>query len=230
MDTTSKDSSTNDEDTSLNEIDVLKEKLEKEKRKSKAYWETIKTLRSQKTVEYRVGNFEQKITRHGKKRKVNTIRKGKSEHKLTLAWIGNAEIFCYPFDSVEKVLMRIENRVISLDKFTVPSFMRAYNNSTWYFEHAKDIIRGETDSKSPLAKELLYAYGAGQQKDLIKTKTLQARIDREKELELFDYMYGLKESIRLKWLNEEPQLVTRYRKYVKKRESELSKGDDNNEP
>ena len=89
---------------------------------------------------------------------------------MTLCWIGNVEIYMYPYQSLEKIFIRINSEVQIIDKFQFPLFMRAHNRLRWVHKNSKDVLSGKKKSECAIAEEFVIAYNEGMKKIMDKVE------------------------------------------------------------
>lgn len=85
-----------------------------------------------KTVES--GAFIRTKWRKGNKRTVKTVKMTKNEKKVVLGYIGDFEVYVYPFDYPDSVFIGKFPVSTKIDFFHVKDLFVAFNRARWYLE------------------------------------------------------------------------------------------------
>ena len=211
-------------------VDKLEEKIYHEEitpeqkiaflsREVKGLREALEIQKETRITEYRRGEYEEVIKKTGdKETSRREIKFERNPAKITIAYLGNVEFFCYPYSSTDKIFMRIGRKVQAIDKYDLPKVFAIFNKGRWFVENAKRVIKKELESTSELAQAVRLAWQYSYELDMAEIRNN----DRIERLKLVEYVHGLRPIMKEKWFREEKGLEEEYNDWLKSKQSEVN--------
>ncbi|MDI6905676.1 MAG: hypothetical protein QMD13_09390 [Candidatus Bathyarchaeia archaeon] len=122
----------------------------------------MKGKHESETVIIEKGGFERYYYRKGKKAKHKTVRhKSKNPEKVTLANIGNLELYVYPYQHPDKVFIGVYPYSQTLSKSEVSALLGFYNKARWFLQE-KWTKKAHFTKRAKIDSTLIQkAYGEG---------------------------------------------------------------------
>ena len=194
-------------------------KIEFLNREIRGLKQVIENIKETRVTEYRRGEYEEVIKKVGdKETSRKEIKYVRNPAKITLAYLGNIEFFCYPYSSTDKIFMRIGRKVQALDKYDLPKLMAIFNKGRWFVDNAKRVIKKEIESTSELAQTVRLAWQYSYELDMAQSRD-NARRER---LKLIEYVHGIRPVLKEKWFNDVEGLKEEYEEWVESKQNEVS--------
>lgn len=141
----------------------------------------IGELKSNRTEEIQEGTFIRRTISHKGKKRTKLTRLKKNPEKVILCYLGNIEMFVYPYQNPDTIFCRIGKEITGLDKYEARKIMAVYNQINWALSGGiQDAVRGESNSKKAKEIKKAYDYGLTNENDRIQ----KVNKERKKENKL----------------------------------------------
>lgn len=89
------------------------------------------------TITTETGVYQRKIYRKGKTARQKTIKCKKNPEKVVLGYLGQAEVYVYPYNFPDKVFIaQFPNKPIVIDTTNLGDLFKTFNLCRWFFNDA----------------------------------------------------------------------------------------------
>ena len=184
--------------------------IERLKRDLNVQKKIVSHLRETRKEVYKTGEYQEKVITHGDTTTRNETRFEKNPMKLSLCWIGNIEIYCYPYSNFNKIYIRYGRKTQAINIYELPKLMLGYNRAKWFLTYGSDIAKRKMLSESDLAIEIQNAYNAGIEMELKE----DSERDKKERIAMLKRVIQMKPEFREQFLEDDPILRRMHEEYL----------------